>query len=256
MKKVAYVELDDGLTVASSNWQKIKNKINESEIEILILNEMPFGSWRPVTHDFNIEAAETWVDEHENCLNELKKLNVSAVVSSRPIMTDNKLINEAFSIENGEYKTLHHKHFFPSEEGWYEESWFRSKLNGFQVHSITGINIGILLCTELMYNEHARQYGRDNADLIAVPRASGLNKVNWNAACAMASVVSGAYVVSSNRVGSANLTTPNFGGGGLAYAPGGEKIGQTGIDCNLMTFELNPEISRKAKAEYPCYLRD
>jgi len=255
MPKIAFVEWADGLTVGGSQWQDIKAQVCAAQADILITNEMPFGVWRPVDETFDREEAQKWVEEHEQSLDALGSLEVGAIISSRPLLIGDRLANEGFSLENGQYTPLHHKHYFPSEQGWHEASWFDKELAGFTVHQISGVNIALLLCTELMMNEEARFYGQKGADLIAVPRASGMNILNWEAACAMASVVSGAYVVSSNRVGETAPYTPEFGGHGLAYAPGGKRLANTDKNNNLKVIELDIEQSKYAKTQYPCHLR-
>jgi N-carbamoylputrescine amidase len=111
----------------------------------------------------------------------------------------------------------------------------------------------VLLCTELMFNEHARRYGRAGADLIVVPRATGHEHGAWVTGGAMAAIVSGSYAVSSNRVG-ATAGSPEFGGRGLAFAPDGTLLAETSADAPLVVIELAPEIARRQKAEYPCYV--
>ena len=65
---------------------------------------------------------------------------------------------------------MHHKHYFPEEAGYFEATWFRTEISGFNAISAAGINSGVPLCTELFFNEHARAYGKQGADLIVVPR--------------------------------------------------------------------------------------
>ena len=69
----------------------------------------------------------------------------------------------------------------------------------------------------------------------------------------MASLVSGAYVVSSNRVGRSQGGT-QFGGGGFAYASQGRLLAVTSPANPVGTIELDPGISTSAQAEYPCYV--
>ena len=254
MTKVAYVEWQDGLLAKGADWETIAEQVKNTKADILVTNEMPFGSWRPVDHNYDLEKATTWVNENEQSLEALSNLDVNVIISSRPIIYGDKLVNEAFSLENGEYKILHHKHYFPSEPGWHEASWFAADVNGFSVYEVGGLKVGVLLCTELMFNEKARHYGREGANLIVSPRASGTNMQYWEAACAMASVVSGSYVISSNRVGKSEPHIPEFGGIGLAYAPGGIRIGSTGHDNPINIIEVDVEISNKTKSQYPCYL--
>src|SRR5437899_3161686 len=116
-----------------------------------------------------------------------------------------------------------------------------------------GIKVGVLLCTEAMFNERARAYGRQGASLLVIPRASWMNIESWKITGAMASLVSGAYVVSSNRVGYSKGGT-RFGGGGYAYAPLGRLLGITDPANPVQIFELDPEMPKSAQREYPCYV--
>jgi N-carbamoylputrescine amidase len=71
----------------------------------------------------------------------------------------------------------------------------------------------------------------------------------------MASLVSGSYVVSSNRFGCSRSGT-RFGGGGFAYAPGGRLLATTSQAEPLQTFELDPSLPAIAQREYPCYVAE
>jgi N-carbamoylputrescine amidase len=86
-----------------------------------------------------------------------------------------------------------------------------------------GLRIGVLLYTELMFNEWARHYRRQGAHVIVVPRASGASG-KWDTA-AMAAIVSGCYVLSSNRASQVNDPDSSFGGRGFVYSPTGELFG-------------------------------
>jgi N-carbamoylputrescine amidase len=71
----------------------------------------------------------------------------------------------------------------------------------------------------------------------------------------MASIVSGAYVVSSNRVGRSSGGT-RFGGGGFGYAPRGRLWAETNPAEPVLTLELDPKLPASARAEYPCYVHE
>src|SRR5215470_17838391 len=84
-------------------------------------------------------------------------------------------------------------------------------------------------------------------------RHSGVSLEPWKIAGAMASLVSGAYVVSSNRVGTGRGGT-QFGGGGYAYAPHGRLLAMTDASHPVQVFELDPSMASSAQREYPCYV--
>jgi len=105
-----------------------------------------------------------------------------------------------------------------------------------------------------MFNERARAYGKQQASLVVIPRASGVDIRSWKIAGAMAALVSGAYVVSSNRVGRSRGGT-RFGGGGFAYTPRGRLLAVTATRQTLCkTLELDPTMAADAQRAYPCYV--
>jgi N-carbamoylputrescine amidase len=221
--------------------------------DILVSNELPFGPWIAENAAFSEDDARLTVSVHNRGLDGLADLNIPAVISSSPVRNGDRLANEAFVLESGSVRPLHRKQYFPNEAGWYESRWYAGDGSGFHATEILGIIIGVLLCTDAMFNEHARAYGKQGASLIVIPRASGLDLDSWKVAGAMASLVSGAYVVSSNRVGIGKGGT-QFGGGGYAYAPHGRLIAMTDPDHPVQILELDPEIATAARLEYPCYV--
>ncbi|MFB9948391.1 carbon-nitrogen hydrolase family protein [Rhizobium puerariae] len=254
MPTICAVEWPDGLLPESDMWRRIRDEVDGIRPDIIVTNEMPFGAWLPKQADFDGDAARQWVNLHERALDALRDLAPAAVISSRPVLAGDRLANEAFALEGGRYEILHHKQLFPAEEGWEEEAWFAPAISGFATKKIGGVETGILLCTELMFNEKARHLGRSGAQLIAVPRAAGMNRFSWQTAGSMAAIVSGAYVVSSNRVGNAAGGPPMFGGGGFTIDPSGKVIGSTASDRPIITIEVDLAGVDTAKHEYPVYV--
>ena len=253
MLRIAFVEWPEALSTDSPQWRELKHSVTAARPDLLVTNELPFGPWIAETEVFSQQDAEASLLAHAKGLQGLMDLNLPAVISSRPIPNGNRLANEAFVLEKGTVRPLHRKQHFPEEPGWFESHWYAGDGSGFRVADVLGIRVGVLLCTDAMFNEHARAYGKQQASLIAMPRACGTNIESWKLAGAMASLVSGAYVVSSNRVGPAKGGTC-FGGVGFAYAPQGRLLKETSPATPVQTFELNPEISASAQREYPCYV--
>jgi N-carbamoylputrescine amidase len=251
--RVACVEWPESLSTTSPQWDELKVSVNGARPDILITNELPFGHWIAESAVFSEDDVRISIHAHEQGIEGLIDLAVPAVISSRPVWNGNRLANEAFVLENRAVRPLHRKQYFPSEPGWFESEWYSGDDSGFDLAGITGIKVGVLLCTEAMFNERARAYGRQGASLIVIPRASGTNIESWKIAGAMASLVSGAYVVSSNRVGRSRGGT-RFGGGGFAYAPHGRLLMTTDQANPMQVFELDAEMSMSARLEYPCYV--
>ena len=253
--KLAFVQWPDGLETNSSSWQTVCVDVQRAAPDILVTNELPFGPWIASSPQYDPRAAASSIALHEAGIAALNALGVASIISSRPVQCGDRLANEAFMLEAGQYRFLHQKHYFPAEEGWYETNWFRNGVTGFDVAEVGGIKLGVLLCTELMFNEQARGYGRNGAELIVVPRATGQSIESWRTACAMAALVSGCYVVSSNRTGSC-AGGPDFGGTGFAFAPDGSFLAQTSHAASLVVIDIDPGLARRQKSEYPCYVAD
>lgn len=248
--RIGFVEWPEGLTGDDARWDGIEAGLAEAQPDILVTNELPFGRWLADREFFSREDADAIICAHDTGLARLASLGIPAVISSRPVWNGDRLANEAFVLERGAVRPLHRKQAFPNEPGWFESEWFAGDGSGFAVAEILGIKVGALLCTEAMFNEHARFYGRQGAALIVIPRASGTGIDPWKTAGAMAALVSGAYVASSNRAGG------TFGGHGFAYAPGGRLIAETDPADPLRVFELDTEAAASAQRGYPCYVAE
>jgi len=253
--RVAFVEWPEALSTHDAQWSQLKSSIAAMRPDILVTNELPFGPWIAESATFSQERARLSLRAHDEGLEGLIDLHLPAVISSRPVRTGKRLANEAFVLENRIVRRVHRKQYFPNEPGWFEKEWYAGDDSGFEVAEVLGIKVGVLLCTEAMFNERARAYGRRGVSLIVVPRASGVNLESWKIAGAMASLVSGAYVVSSNRVGMGHGGT-RFGGGGYAYAPQGQLLAVTDSAHPMRILDLDPEIAAHAQREYPCYVSE
>ena len=253
MLRVAFVEWPEGLSTGNDEWRALKDSVTAAHPDILITNELPFGPWIAEKEIFSGDEARVSVRAHERGLEGLVDLDLPAVISSRPVWNGKRLANEAFVLENGAVRRLHRKQYFPNEPGWFETHWYAGDGSGFGVAEVLEIKVGVLLCTEAMFNERARAYGKQEASLIVIPRASGVDIESWKIAGAMASIVSGAYVVSSNRVG-CSVGGTRFGGGGFAYAPQGRLLAVTAPSNPVQALELDLKVSVSAQREYPCYV--
>jgi N-carbamoylputrescine amidase len=251
--RIAFVEWPEALSTDAAQWRELKDSVTAARADILITNELPFGPWLADSAVFSEDEARHSIRAHGKGLEGLVDLCLPAVISSRPVWNGKRLANEAFVLEKGVIRPLHRKQYFPNEPGWFESEWYSGDGSGFSVAGILGIKMGVLLCTEAMFNEHARAYGKQEASLVVLPRASGVDIKSWKIAGAMAALVSGAYVVSSNRVGRSRGGT-RFGGGGFAFAPRGRLLAATAPASPVQTFELDPTMAALARREYPCYV--
>jgi N-carbamoylputrescine amidase len=253
--KIAICQLPDGLAPNSLSWDRFSRRIEHAQPDLAVMNEMPFGPWVARHAAFDEYLAARSIDAHEASLPALHALHCP-VIGSRPVRSLDRLANEAFLLAHGQCQALHHKQYFPQEPGYFESSWFRASRLGFETVEYCGTRIGVLLCTELMFTEWARHYRRQGAHVIVVPRASGTSSGAWHAAARMAAVVSGCYVLSSNRVSPRSSACSLFGGGGFAYSPTGELLQVTSEDKPFVAVTIDLDLVRHAQRGYPCYVRE
>lgn len=253
--KIVFMEGNEGLIPYDVKWRELADSIKLHNADVLITNEMPFGNWLACDKQFDSTKALKSITLHNEGLHALSSLEIDTVLSSQPLFDDEKLVNEAFVLDHKGYRRAHHKHYFPQEPSFFEATWFGTTYQGFNVIESNGLKIGFLLCTELMFNEWARAYRRQGAHLIVVPRASGQSMVAWKAAAAMAAVVSGCYLVSSNRVGQA-ADGFLFGGKGFAFAPNGTLIAETSAHSPVLSFDLDVNRVQNQQKQYPCYVKE
>lgn len=262
MHRVLLGQFPESTDAHTEAFRDLQREVEREAPDLLLLNEMPFGPWVSAAPKPDAAGAAKAIDAHERGLGQLSKWRVPAIVGSaaRASVASREgsyeagppLVNDAFAIEDGAARFIHQKHHFPEEPGFHEQSWFQTEREGFAIHDVAGLRVGVLLCSELMFNEHARRYGRLGADVLLVPRASEHASSTWHIAAAMAALVSGCYVLSSNRVGDESGVI--FRGEGFAYAPDGQRLGVTSKSAPLLSVHIDRSFIRQRRDAYPCYL--
>ena len=254
---VAVCELPAELLVGSVEWTSFCDAVARAAPDLLLLNEMPFGPWISSRADFDEATWQRSLEHHAESLARLEELGARAVVGTRPFRQGDRRVNEAFvwTRERG-LRGVHTKQYFPNEEGYYEARWFQAGRRHFAPSEVAGLTAGFLICTELMFNEHTRRCGRAGADVVLVPRAVGDRSLSrWLVAARMAAIVSGAYVLSSNRAG-VDSRGQSFGGTGWIIDPSGEVVAATSPAAPLAIHPIDVATVRRAQAEYPCYIEE
>jgi N-carbamoylputrescine amidase len=254
---LAVCEVAAELLPGSPEWELLASEVRAARPDVFLLNEMPFGRWVASAPAPDREALVESQRLHEEGMARLGELGCHTVLGSRPAFEDGRCVNEAFVWQpDSPTVVVHTKQFFPNEEGYYEERWFDRGVRSFRVADTRGLRIGFLICTDVMFNEWARHYGRIGADVIAVPRTTPVPSLSrWETAVRMAAIVSGCYVASSNRAG-VDTAGQVFGGRGWIVDPFGELVAETTTDAPVVAAVVDPEYVVRAKREYPCYVAE
>jgi N-carbamoylputrescine amidase len=250
--RTGVVEWPEDLSPDGPVWLGLRDAIVDARLDLLVTNELPFGRWLADAETFDPVCAEESVAAHAAAEAAVAGL-ASAVLWSRPVSRRDHLVNEAVLLDRGSARIVHRKIHLPSEPGWYEEAWFASGRGGFHTTDLRGLRLGALLCTDAMFTEHARRYASRGAHMIAIPRTTGMNTEIWLTAGKMAAIVSGCWIVSSNRTG-VSRNGVRFGGAGFAFDPTGALVGVTSAERPLLVVDIDAEAAERQKAEYPCYL--
>ncbi|MFQ5791748.1 MAG: carbon-nitrogen hydrolase family protein [Acidobacteriota bacterium] len=253
--RVAVCELDPEMEPGSKGWKSLSRDVRGGRPDLFLINEMPFGPWISARDAFDPEVWRVSLESHEKGVALLGELGAQVVLGSRARERDGRRVNEAFVwTREGGYEGVHTKQYFPDELGYYEARWFQPGESHFRVVAAGPVRVGFLICTEVMFNEHARHYGRQGAQLIAVPRAVGRASLpRWEVAMKMAAIVSGCYVLSSNRSG-LDSKGQRFGGCGWVIDPHGDLVARTSPASPVVFCDLDTDFVAGAQKEYPCYV--
>jgi len=253
--KITVCELADSPDDFQKDWLSLVEHIRRERSDLVLLPEMPACPWFAARPAFDEQVWRQVVLIHDLFMVSLEGLAPATVLITRPIERDNQRVNQAF-LWNQKlgYKPAHFKTYFPDEPGFFEAKWFHSTPRDFTSLDWGNIKIGFLICTELMFNEWARYYGRQGAHIIAVPRATEKVTVErWLIALRMAAIVAGAFVSSSNHVG-LGPSGVNFGGAGAIISPEGEVLAVTSREQPFITVNINLHDAETAKKTYPRYV--
>ncbi|HEY2720784.1 MAG TPA: carbon-nitrogen hydrolase family protein [Chitinophagaceae bacterium] len=256
--KVTVCEMSDNEDDFIADWHQLTAYLDQQKTDLLLLPEMPFGKWIATEKNVSNEIKAEAMKKHEDWTIRLEHLNAKYILYSKPVIAGDKFFNTAFVYEKGSgHFKIHTKSFFPEEPFFWEESWFDpEEEKKFEVLEISGIKIGVLLCTEMWFMEYARQYGKQGIDLLLCPRATGIASANqWMRCGQTLAILSGAYCLSSNRSGPGDNNF-RWGGTGWIMEPAtGDMLGITTQQEKFFSIGIDLEKSRKAKHEYPLYVK-
>jgi N-carbamoylputrescine amidase len=255
--RVAVCENPPELAPGTDDWGTLCERVSEVTPHLVLLNEMPFGPWLAADPHFDQHAWRRSCELHERGMQRLHELGAALVAGTRPVERDDgRRLNEAFLHTRSGTTAVHAKQYFPNEPGYFEANWFHAGTDPFQVACADELRAGFLICTEVMFNEHARRYGRAGAHVILVPRAVGASTLErWLVAMRMAAIVSGCYVLTSNRAGT-DARGQTFGGGGWIIDPFGTVVARTSPDEPIAWHDIDLDVVGYAQREYPCYVKE
>jgi N-carbamoylputrescine amidase len=254
--RVTVCELPDGGAAFEPAWRELAQHVRAERSDIVLLPELPGYPWMADLPEFDAAIWREAVRGHETLIGRLPQLGARIVLGTRPAETARGRVNQSFAwTARRGVVPIHEKRYLPDEEGWYEARWFARGSGDFTPTPVDDVTVACLTCTDAMFSERARAQGRGGAQVIAVPRASG-NRGPFEVATRMAALVSGCWVLTSNRVGQGGLLGKvGFVGQGWIVAPTAEIVCETG-DQPFATAEIDLDQVAAAKLDYPRYVLD
>lgn len=256
--KVTVCQLRNDPDGLAADWEKLVAHVQAAGSDLVLLPEMPFYPWPFLRQTFGPTVWRAAVAAHDRWQTRLPELAPAAVAGSRPVEDQVGRYNEGFLWENDPepaYHATHRKRYLPDEDGFWEASWYDRGDGSFRPATLGPARLGFLICTELWFMQHARAYGQDGVHLLLTPRATERRTVDkWLAGGRAAAVISGAYSLSSNRVGDGERPA-DLGGQGWAVNPDGEVLAITTGEQPFVTVDVDLARADGAKETYPRYVR-
>ena len=256
--KVTVCELRNDFDTLERDWQSLVAHVQAEGSDLVLLPEMAFYPWVAQTRQVDPAVWQASVEAHERWMERLSELAPAIVIGTRAILQQEKRLNEGFVWKEASgYQAAHTKYYLPDEDEFWEASWYQRGDGEFLPRQIDNVQVGFLICTELWFTQHAREYGKRGIHLLVCPRATPASSVpKWIAGGQTAAVVSGAFCLSSN-IGGVSESGVKWGGSGWIIEPEeGEVLGITSQEEPFLTREIDLEVAEAAKHTYPRYVLD
>jgi N-carbamoylputrescine amidase len=241
----------------AEDWPGLVAHANEQRSQLVVLPEMPFHPWLCYTNEVDPTIWEQAVAAHDDFLVRLPELD-AVVLGSRPVLLEGIPLNEGFIWSAaGGYRPVHYKYYLPDEPGFWEATWYRRSPSGdFTTAKTESLALGMMICTDMWFTQHARSYGQEGATILAVPRATPMtSRGRWVSGGATAAIVSGAFCLSSNR-GGLDATGLEWAGAGWICDPDGDMLTVTSEAMPFATVDIDLSTAEAAKETYPRYVLD
>ncbi len=254
--KVTVCEINNQPDRFEQDWKALSDHVKSASSDLVLLPELPFYPWLAATKKCDPELWRSSVRAADQWISRLEELAPATILGTRPVIQNNRRLNEGFCWDTtAGYRPVHRKYYLPDEDGFWEASWYERGEYDFSAAKCQKAWVGFLICTELWFNQHARNYAQQGVHLIVCPRATPKASVEkWIAGGRTAAVVAGAYCLSSNfnGIGAADL---EWGGAGWIIEPEeGEILGLSSEKNPFLTLDINLETAEKAKSTYPRYV--
>lgn len=239
-----------------TDWQKLVRHTRSHNSDFVLLPEMSFSKWVAASDAVSEDRWNQAVAAHQAWAERLPELDAAIISGTMPVLDNHQRYNDAFiwTKETG-VQFAHKKTYLPDELGFWEATWYERGPVDFQAVTVAGVTVGFMICTEMWFMQHAREYSQQGIHLLLCPRSTPLGTNDkWLVGGRTAGVVSGAYCLSSNHAGKAGDFV--LGGAGWITGSEGEVLAVTTTEEPFITLEVDLKQAEQAKTGYPRYVID
>ena len=237
-------------------WASLRAHAQAEGSDFVLLPEMCFAPWfcaAPVADEAVWQDA---VSAHDHWLARLAELGADIVVGTAPRGVGERRHNVAYtwSADKG-LRWDHAKAYLPDDDGYWEATWYDRAPIDFDAAAVGSLTVGIMICTEIWFMEHAREYCKSGIHLLLNPRSTPRHTNDkWLAGGRAAAVISGAYCLSANHAG--HINGLELGGCGWICDPDGQVLATTSDEKPFVTLAIDTRLAEAAKDTYPRYVDD
>lgn len=241
--KITVCELYNGRGNFAGEWDQLVKHVRTQRSAFVLLPEMPFFPWFPGARHFDARTWSAAVTAHDEWEARLSELRPAIALGTRPVNYGDVRYSAGYWWNNDQdvIETLHVKSRLSSEAGSWETSWYQPAVPDFEVATVGGFRIGMLIGTELWMADQAKLYGEDGAHVIAAPRVDYLPDSSvpiedsaWLAASRAAARAAGTYLISSTR----GARGDGCSGHAWIIAPDGQTLATTSPEAPIVTADL------------------
>ena len=156
-----------------TEWRRLSDHLAERQSQFVLLPEMCFAPWFCADPTPKDAAWQSAIAAHDTWLARLPDLSVDAVAGTAPRNIGERRHNIAWLwTRRGGLRWDHAKTYLPDDDGYWEATWYDRAPVDFQAAHVAGLTLGFMICTEIWFLQHAREYSKQGVQLLLNPRST------------------------------------------------------------------------------------
>ena len=154
-------------------WAALREHVSRERPDLVLLPEMCFAPWFCTAPEYDETVWRAALSAHERWLARLPELGAPLIIGTAPRNEDGKRYNVAYAwnAERG-LQWMRRKTYLPNDDGYWEANWYDRAPIDFIPVCLGELSIGLSICTEIWFMQHAREYGKRGIHLLLNPRST------------------------------------------------------------------------------------